>query len=134
MATGKVKWFNNAKGYGFILPDNGDDDLFVHYSSITMDGYKTLKAGQEVSFDVLEGPKGLHATNINYAELEGVELSDVESDQHNGAPPDLDGDPVAGRSEEPAERKTSQVLSVTVEDDSHAATGNLPPSQASHSS
>ncbi len=64
MAIGKVKWFNNAKGYGFILPDEGGEDLFAHYSSIEMDGYKTLKAGQEVLFDVLEGPKGLHATNI----------------------------------------------------------------------
>jgi CspA family cold shock protein len=63
-ATGKVKWFNNAKGYGFILPDDGGDDLFAHYSSIEMDGYKTLKAGQEVSFEVLAGPKGKHATHI----------------------------------------------------------------------
>lgn len=66
MATGKVKWFNNAKGYGFILPDSGEGDLFAHYSSIQMDGYRTLKAGQEVSFDVVEGPKGNHAVNINY--------------------------------------------------------------------
>ena len=64
MATGKVKWFNNAKGYGFILPEGGGEDLFVHYSSIQMDGYKTLKAGQDVEFDVLEGPKGYHAVNI----------------------------------------------------------------------
>lgn len=64
MSTGQVKWFNNAKGFGFILPDDGGDDLFAHYSSIEMDGYKTLKAGQSVSFEVIEGPKGLHATNI----------------------------------------------------------------------
>ena len=64
MATGKVKWFNNAKGYGFILPDDGNEDLFVHYSAIEMDGYRTLKAGQPVSFDIVEGPKGLHAVNI----------------------------------------------------------------------
>lgn len=64
MPTGTVKWFNNAKGYGFILPDKGGEDLFVHYSSIQMDGYKTLKAGQEVSFDIIQGNKGLHATNI----------------------------------------------------------------------
>jgi cold shock protein len=64
MSTGQVKWFNNAKGFGFILPDDGGDDLFAHYSSITMEGYKTLKAGQTVSFDVVEGPKGLHAANI----------------------------------------------------------------------
>ncbi len=64
MSTGQVKWFNNAKGFGFILPDDGGDDLFAHYSSISMEGYKTLKAGQAVSFDVIEGPKGLHAANI----------------------------------------------------------------------
>ena len=67
MATGTVKWFNNAQGYGFILPDNGGEDLFAHYSSIEMDGYKTLKAGQMVSFDIIEGDKGLHASNITAA-------------------------------------------------------------------
>lgn len=64
MPTGTVKWFNNAKGYGFILPDSGGEDLFAHFSAITMEGYKTLKAGQSVSFEVTPGPKGLHATNI----------------------------------------------------------------------
>lgn len=64
MSTGQVKWFNNAKGFGFILPDEGGDDLFAHYSAIGMEGYKTLKAGQLVSFDTVEGPKGLHAANI----------------------------------------------------------------------
>ena len=64
MANGKVKWFNNAKGYGFILPDSGESDLFVHYSSIEMSGYRTLKAGQDVEFDMQEGPKGYHAVNI----------------------------------------------------------------------
>jgi len=64
VATGKVKWFNNAKGYGFILAHTGGDDLFVHYSSIQMDGYRTLKAGQNVEFDIQKGPKGLHAVNI----------------------------------------------------------------------
>lgn len=64
MSTGQVKWFNNAKGFGFILPDDGGSDLFAHYSSIGMEGYKTLKAGQAVSFEIVEGPKGLHAANI----------------------------------------------------------------------
>ena len=75
MALGKVKWFNNAKGYGFILPEEGGEDLFVHYSAIEMDGYKTLKAGQDVQFDIVEGPKGLHAVNITSAE----QTSETES-------------------------------------------------------
>jgi CspA family cold shock protein len=75
MTTGKVKWFNNAKGYGFILPDSGESDLFVHYSSITMDGYKTLKAGQDVEFDMQEGPKGYHAVNIRAQHDEDAESS-----------------------------------------------------------
>lgn len=64
MKSGVVKWFNNAKGYGFILPDDGEQDVFVHYSSIEMTGYKTLKAGQSVSFEVVPGPKGLHVTRL----------------------------------------------------------------------
>ena len=64
MASGKVKWFNNAKGYGFINEDGKTDDLFAHYSAIQMDGYKTLKAGQPVLFEIIQGPKGLHATEI----------------------------------------------------------------------
>jgi len=62
-ATGKVKWFNNAKGYGFIeLP--GEQDIFVHYSAITGDGYKTLTQGEEVEFEVTNGPKGPQAENV----------------------------------------------------------------------
>jgi CspA family cold shock protein len=64
MASGKVKWFNNAKGYGFINEDGKEEDLFAHYSAIKMDGYKTLKAGQPVSFDIIQGRKGLHAVDI----------------------------------------------------------------------
>jgi CspA family cold shock protein len=64
MAVGKVKWFNNAKGFGFIVSEESGEDIFAHYSTIRMDGYRSLKAGQEVSFDVQEGPKGLHAENI----------------------------------------------------------------------
>ena len=64
MYTGMVKWFNNAKGYGFILSDDGGGDIFAHYSAIDMDGYKTLKAGQAVTFETEDGPKGLHATQI----------------------------------------------------------------------
>ena len=69
MPTGSVKWFNNAKGYGFIVADEGSEDLFAHYSAITMDGYKTLKAGQKVSFDIINGDKGLHAVNIKPVEV-----------------------------------------------------------------
>lgn len=64
MANGIVKWFNNSKGYGFIAPDEGED-LFVHYSSITMDGYRTLKGGQKVAFEVSHGEKGAHAINVS---------------------------------------------------------------------
>lgn len=64
MAIGTVKWFNNAKGFGFILAEGTGEDLFAHYSSIQMNGYKTLKAGQQVSYDLIHGPKGLHAANI----------------------------------------------------------------------
>lgn len=64
MPKGTVKWFNNAKGYGFILPEDGANDIFAHFSAITMEGYKTLKAGQEVIFDIIQGEKGLHAINI----------------------------------------------------------------------
>jgi CspA family cold shock protein len=62
--SGKVKWFNNAKGYGFINEEGSSEDLFAHFSAIKMDGYKTLKAGQSVDFEIIQGPKGLHAVNI----------------------------------------------------------------------
>ena len=64
MACCKVKWFNNANGFGFIVEDGSETDIFAHYSTIVMDGYKTLKAGQDVTFELQQGPKGLHATNI----------------------------------------------------------------------
>ncbi len=67
MATGIVKWFNDSKGFGFITPDEGGEDLFAHFSAITMDGFKTLKEGQRVSFDVTTGPKGKQAANIQAA-------------------------------------------------------------------
>ena len=116
MAIGTVKWFNNAKGYGFILPDGGGEDLFAHYSSVEMDGYKTLKAGQSVQFEIIEGPKGLQATNIQSAG--GAEDTEAEAE---------------GASE------TSEVLSVTVEDpppvEVEEVDGNrMEPPQASHSS
>jgi CspA family cold shock protein len=64
MAQGTVKWFNNTKGYGFIRSEGSEEDIFAHYSTIEMDGYRSLKAGQEVVFEVEQGPKGLHAKHI----------------------------------------------------------------------
>jgi len=64
LAEGKVKWFNEAKGFGFIEPKEGDKDIFVHYSSIKSDGYKSLKQGDEVSFEITQGPKGPQAINV----------------------------------------------------------------------
>ena len=64
MARGKVKWFNDSKGYGFIEQDGGED-VFVHFSAISMDGFKTLAEGQQVEFDIETGNKGLHAANVH---------------------------------------------------------------------
>lgn len=67
MPTGTVKWFNDDKGFGFITPDEGGDDLFAHHSAINMQGFKTLKDGQKVTFEVTQGPKGAQASNIETA-------------------------------------------------------------------
>ncbi len=67
MATGTVKWFNDAKGFGFITPSQGGEDLFAHFSAIQGNGFKTLKEGQQVSFDVTSGQKGPQASNIHPA-------------------------------------------------------------------
>ena len=64
MARGKVKWFNDAKGYGFIEQEGGED-VFVHFSAITMEGYKSLTEGQRVEFEVVQGPKGAQAANVS---------------------------------------------------------------------
>ena len=65
MAIGTVKWFNDAKGFGFITPDDGSDDLFAHFSAININGFKSLKEGQKISYEVIKGPKGRQAANIN---------------------------------------------------------------------
>ena len=70
---GVVKWFNNVKGFGFIEPKNGDGDIFVHYSEIQSDGYKTLSRGQSVSFEIKDGPKGAQALNVMPVETEELE-------------------------------------------------------------
>lgn len=71
MATGTVKWFNDAKGFGFIEPDGGGADVFAHFSAIAMDGFKTLKQGSRVSFEITEGPKGQLAQNIQAEQMAG---------------------------------------------------------------
>lgn len=89
MAVGKVKWFNNAKGFGFINTDarEGRDedgkeiDFFAHYSAIEMNGYRTLKAGQAVRFEIVQGPKGLHATKIESVETVGDAVSTAVQQQ-----------------------------------------------------
>ncbi len=65
MANGTVKWFSNPKGYGFITPEGGSKDIFVHHSAIQGEGYKTLDEGQKVTFEVTQGPKGEQAANVN---------------------------------------------------------------------
>lgn len=114
MAIGTVKWFNNAKGYGFILPDEGGDDLFAHYSAIQMGGYKTLKAGQPVEFEITEGPKGLQATDIQAAAQEGFEDHDYEMEAAHSNGTSAASEGAAATSENAV--ATSEVLSVTVED------------------
>lgn len=75
MAIGTVKWFNNQKGFGFICPEEGGEDIFAHFSSIVMEGYKSLKAGQKVNYEINQGPKGLHAMNIQSDEEAQAESS-----------------------------------------------------------
>ena len=76
MAIGEVKWFNNAKGWGFIVPEGGGDDIFVHFSSIQGTGYRTLNPGQIVNFDLIKGDRGDHANNV--VALETAEAPETE--------------------------------------------------------
>jgi CspA family cold shock protein len=84
MATGKVKWFNDAKGFGFIEPEAGGEDVFAHFSAIQMDGFRTLKQGGRVSFEVVQGPKGQLAQNI--AALDGPAHDVLEPPSTPAAP------------------------------------------------
>jgi len=81
MPQGTVKWFNNAKGYGFIIEDGESEDLFAHFSSIQMEGYKTLKAGQAVQFEKQPGDKGFHAVSITAAEQSSPSAHTVDHDE-----------------------------------------------------
>ncbi len=72
MEKGTVKWFNNAKGYGFLVAEDSEEDIFVHYSSIDMHGYRTLKTGQRVLFDSIAGPNGMHATAIKLLDEDDI--------------------------------------------------------------
>lgn len=81
MASGTVKWFNNAKGYGFISPEGGGSDVFAHFSAINMDGYKTLKQGQKVEFDLIDGPRGLQATKIHASPAEVAQSKETQSNR-----------------------------------------------------
>ena len=84
MPQGKVKWFNNAKGYGFIIEDGHTEDLFAHFSSIQMEGYKTLKAGQRVEFEKKPSDKGVHAVAIVPMDKpeRAAGVTDQESEEH----------------------------------------------------
>jgi len=109
MPQGKVKWFNNAKGYGFIIADeeSGElyrEDLFVHFSSIQMEGYKTLKAGQPVQFDTLPSGKGVHAINIIPLDAEGRPLTESLAEQAQEAP-------VAAQKAAHSEEKETEIVS-----------------------
>lgn len=80
MTSGTVKWFNNSKGYGFIVEDGDSEDLFAHFSSIQMEGYKTLKAGQKVIFEKQPSGKGIHAVNISALEVEQLTPSPIDNE------------------------------------------------------
>ena len=73
MSAGTVKWFNDAKGFGFIQPDDGGADVFAHFSAVQMDGFRTLKQGSRVHFELIQGPKGHLAHNIRYSASEHIE-------------------------------------------------------------
>ncbi len=108
MPQGTVKWFNNAKGYGFIIEDGKTEDLFAHFSAIQMEGYKTLKAGQPVCFEKQPGDKGTHAVNIT-----AVELSQPSSNIDDGEFISVEEETVSYRNEE-LPKETSKQSDSTV--------------------
>lgn len=124
-STGRVKWFNNTKGFGFIVADGSDDgsDLFAHYSAIDMNGYRTLKAGQLVSFTTADGPKGLHAMDIRSAESASAGSdSYMDDEEHHGIDVEL---PASGS--DTSVGHASAADSPQTDDD-----GQLPGSNAAH--
>jgi CspA family cold shock protein len=90
MATGTVKWFNDAKGFGFIEPDQGGGDVFAHFSAIQMDGFRTLKQGSKVQYELVAGPKGMLAQNIQPIDADAAAsvasdpLTDMHFREHSG--------------------------------------------------
>ena len=89
MPNGKVKWFNDLKGFGFIEPDEGGPDVFAHFSAIDMDGFKTLKEGSRVSYEVNQGPKGLLAMKIRTVPADALAGSDMRPPAAAAEPPAL---------------------------------------------
>lgn len=90
MPQGKVKWFNNAKGYGFIIEEGCSEDLFAHFSSIQMEGYKTLKAGQRVEFEKKPSDKGVHAVSIVPLDKPERKAEATEEQSEGHSPADTD--------------------------------------------
>jgi len=88
MATGKVKWFNGEKGFGFIEQEGGGEDLFVHFSAITGDGYRNLNEGDEVEFDTERGQKGMQATNVKVTQAADPSASGRSSERSSRPPRD----------------------------------------------
>lgn len=128
MSTGQVKWFNNTKGYGFIMPDGEDNDLFAHYSEITMEGYKTLKAGQRVSYESADGPKGRHATKIQPLDTPPAEPAAKSKATSADSPePEADSPEPEADSPEPETKDTADSLgpdSTTDSEDDSAKDGD----------
>jgi len=98
MATGTVKWFNDAKGFGFIEPDQGGGDVFAHFSAIQMDGFRTLKQGSKVSYELVAGPKGMLAQNIQPLDGDAQNSASHPGDMHDVGDLHFRSTPEAGRS------------------------------------